>query len=53
MEKEYTVTLNWKVSKDVKIRASSREEAEEKAVEYPLPDDGEYVSDSFSYEIQE
>lgn len=53
MEKEYTVKLTWAMSKEVKIKASSIEELEEKAVTHPLPEDGEYISDSFSYEIQE
>lgn len=44
--KEYEIPVTWEVWGTVKVKAESLKEANEKAIEAPLPD-GEYITDSF------
>ncbi len=54
-EYEFYVPVTWEVSSSYNIKASSYDEACEKAKDMDLPDDGQYIDGSFeiSYDFGE
>jgi hypothetical protein len=51
--KEYEIKVYWECCGTVKVEAESLTEAINKAKDGPLPQDQDYVSDSFEIEIDQ
>jgi hypothetical protein len=47
----FTIPVTWSMTTDLTIEAESLEEACEKADSGPLPDDGEYMDDSWEINV--
>lgn len=47
MKKKFKIPVTWEVFGEMEIEAENLEEAYDIARESPLPEDGEYISESF------